>query len=169
MAFILQDPYPVVELAPPPRARPIIEPRLVSVTPASTQDEERTPRLQAASSPLDNSDHRKHQKSNSDIDQVKRESFNLTGSTYLITDAGKTLKLPIPSDSASDPLNWSRWKTARAILAISVYSIVCLTAAQAPAVILEEIQNDAQVYNVQHQMSLVKLQLTKYYRTYLIG
>jgi hypothetical protein len=39
-------------------------------------------------------------------------------------------------------LNWSRWKTAGALFAIALYSVVCLAAAQATSVILNGIQKD---------------------------
>lgn len=39
----------------------------------------------------------------------KHDSFIMSGSVFLITSDGRTLSLPIPSESPYDPLNWS-WK-----------------------------------------------------------
>lgn len=169
MTSLLKDPYPVVELAPPPRAQPIVEPRLISPTPMTAEEEEEEElRIQPIPSYLPNPGQRSLQRAPSNVDRAKRESFNLSGSTYLITDTGKTLKLPIPSDSAADPLNWSQWKTAGAMFSIALYSVVCLTAAQAASVILEGIQNDTQVYNVCYS-PLMMLKGTKDRRTHLTG
>jgi hypothetical protein len=69
----------------------------------------------------------------------KHESFNLSGSIFLVTGDGKTLSLPIPSDSKLDPLNFSTWRTIGAMLALGWYSCVTLTAVQAPSVMLNGI------------------------------
>ncbi|KAI8931940.1 hypothetical protein NX059_010841 [Plenodomus lindquistii] len=138
MAAPMQDPYPEVELAPPPRAHPLVEPRLVSPPPAVGEDD--GPLYKAPSFLPD---------PGARTTRAKRESYNLSGSTYLITNTGKTLKLPVPSDSKADPLNWSTWKKAGAIFSIALFSVVCLTAAQAAAVMLDGIQTSFQHENVQ--------------------
>lgn len=138
MAAPLQDQYPMVELAPLPRAHPLAEPRGVSPPPTIGADDGA---LYKAPSGLPDS--------RVPSDKTKRESYNLCGSTYLITNTGKTLKLPVPSDSKADPLNWSQWKTAGAIFAIALFSVVCLTAAQAASVIFEDIQMEFQDENIQ--------------------
>ncbi|KAF2851425.1 MFS general substrate transporter [Plenodomus tracheiphilus IPT5] len=137
MAVPLQDPYPLVELAPPPRAHPLVEPRIVSPPPAAGED---NISIHKAPSFLPNP--------GAPSVRTKRESYDLSGSTYLITNTGKTLKLPVPSDSKADPLNWSQWKTAGAIFAVALYSVVCLTAAQAASVILAGIQADFEDENI---------------------
>lgn len=137
MAVSLQDPHPEVELAPPVRALPIVEPRLRS--PLQSPDistEHQSPSILKSPTIYDQSI------ADFKPTRARPESYNFSGSTYLITDTGKTLKLPVPSDSVADPLNWGKWKTAGAIFAISLYSIVCLTAAQAASVVLDGIQND---------------------------
>ena len=139
MAAPLQDPYPEVELALPPRAHPLVEPRLISPSPISFDEP-----LFSPPSFLPNPGAPRKLSVSSKLTQSKRESYNLSGSTFLITSTGKTLKLPVASDSKADPLNWSRWKTAGALFALSLYSVVCLTAAQAANVVLEGIQNDFQ-------------------------
>ena len=130
----LEDPHPKVELAPPPRAQPLAEPRTMSPLSNVCDDIEKM-------APLGNVvDHITRPRTSSTAKLVKRESYDLSGSTFLITHDGKTLKLPIPSESKADPLNWSRWKTAGAIFSIALFSVVCLTAAQATTVILDGVQ-----------------------------
>jgi hypothetical protein len=126
----LQDPHPEVELAPPLRAIPLSEPRLISPASSSIQDEEQ--RVQSRPTT-----------GNASV-RAKRESYNLSGSTFLITSNGRTLKLPVPSSSKADPLNWSLWKTAGAIFAIVLYSVVCLTAVQGVSVVFNGIQEEFQ-------------------------
>ncbi|KAF6814198.1 major facilitator superfamily transporter [Colletotrichum plurivorum] len=58
-------------------------------------------------------------------------SADLAGSIYLITSDGKTLKLPMPSDSPSDPLNWSLRKRLVALAVLTLYSIVSMSETQA--------------------------------------
>jgi hypothetical protein len=72
----------------------------------------------------------------------KHESYLLSGSVFLITAKGQTLKLPAPSDSPADPLGWGRWKRAGALLAVSWYSIVALAVAQAAGILLRVISRD---------------------------
>ena len=72
----------------------------------------------------------------------KHESYNLSGSVFLVTGDGRTLKLPIPSESRHDPLNWGRWKTTGAMFALGLYSIVCLTAVQAASLMMHGILED---------------------------
>lgn len=138
MAEPLQEVYPMVELAPLPRAHmhPLVEPREISPPTSSP-----TPSIGADDGPL-----YKPATALADPEapsaRTKRESYELCGSTYLITNTGKTLKLPVPSDSKADPLNWSKWKTAGALFAVFLFSVVCLTAAQASSVLLEAIQID---------------------------
>ncbi|KAH8711828.1 hypothetical protein GQ44DRAFT_690010 [Phaeosphaeriaceae sp. PMI808] len=136
MAGPLQDPYPEVELAPPPRALPLVEPRLISAPPCPIEPMPLSPL--SCYTQLD-----VKSVSKTPI-QAKRESYNLSGSTYLITNTGRTLKLPVPSNSKDDPLNWSMWKTAGAMFSVALFSIVCLTAAQAASVFLEGIHQEFQ-------------------------
>jgi hypothetical protein len=72
----------------------------------------------------------------------KHESYDFLGSVFLITGDGRTLNLPIPSDSNLDPLNWGAWKTAGAVLAIGWYSAVTLTVAQAMSLMMKGIMAD---------------------------
>lgn len=137
MAPPLQDPHPEVELAPPPRALPLVEPRLITPSPVPFDEE-----LSTSPSFLSNPGARRKASVSTQLSRAKRESYDLSGSTFLITDTGKTLKLPVPSDSKTDPLNWSRWKTAGAIFSVALYSVVSLTASQAASVVLEGITMD---------------------------
>lgn len=118
----LQDPYPDIELAAPPLAHPIHEPKQIY----STQSEKGDTDSQI-------SDHSASRVGG----RRKRESYNLSGSTFLITASGKTLKLPIPSDSELDPLNWDRWKSTGALFAVAWYFVAASTVVQAPSVILQ--------------------------------
>lgn len=135
-AVPLEDPHPEVELAPPHQFEPIVIPRQMS--PLSSSPTPEITRLPSVRSKLG---HRARADSVATDACAKRESYNLTGTTFLITNDGRTLKLPVASESNADPLNWSDLKTAGAFFAIVFYSAVCLTAAQAPAVMLDSIQN----------------------------
>ncbi|KAJ4294197.1 hypothetical protein N0V90_007887 [Kalmusia sp. IMI 367209] len=72
----------------------------------------------------------------------KHESYDLSGSVFLISKEGKTLDLPIPSDSESDPLNWGWFKTAGAMLALGWYSVTALTVVQAASLMMHGILAD---------------------------
>ncbi|KAL2064633.1 hypothetical protein VTL71DRAFT_3770 [Oculimacula yallundae] len=52
-----------------------------------------------------------------------RRSGDFSGSVFIISAEGKVLKLPIPTKSSQDPLNWSKWKRARAFLAIYLFAV----------------------------------------------
>ncbi|GKT57997.1 major facilitator superfamily transporter [Colletotrichum tofieldiae] len=58
-------------------------------------------------------------------------SADLSGSIYLITSDGQTLKLPMPSNSPYDPLNWSLPKRLFAMGVLILYSIVSMMETQA--------------------------------------
>ncbi|PSN74375.1 MFS general substrate transporter [Corynespora cassiicola Philippines] len=72
----------------------------------------------------------------------KHESFDLSGSVFLITTNGQTLSLPIPSDSPADPLNWSRRKTGLAMFAVGLYSYAALIPAQAASLLYSGLRKD---------------------------
>jgi hypothetical protein len=137
-AVPLEDPHPEVELAPPHQFEPIAIPRQMS--PLSSPPVPQISRLPSI---------RSKSASRTRLDSVatatptsaKRESYNLTGTTFLVTNDGRTLKLPVASESKADPLNWSDKKTAGAFFAVVLYSAICLTAAQAPGVMMDSIQS----------------------------
>ncbi|WYZ38030.1 hypothetical protein EsH8_II_001536 [Colletotrichum jinshuiense] len=56
---------------------------------------------------------------------------DVSGSIYLITSDGQTLKLPMPSRSPRDPLNWSMPKRMVAMCVLILYSIVSMLETQA--------------------------------------
>ncbi|KAK2006098.1 major facilitator superfamily transporter [Colletotrichum eremochloae] len=58
-------------------------------------------------------------------------SSDLSGSIYLITANGQTLKLPMPSNSPYDPLGWSLPKRILAMAVLILYSIVAIMETQA--------------------------------------
>lgn len=124
----LSNLYPEGELATPPLAQPLRKPSLVPSV--EDRDNDCVPFFGSTSS----LSHRSAEET-----RRKRESYNLSGSTFLVTSSGKTLKLPVPSDSPADPLNWGRWKTIGAIVAVSCYSIVSLTVAQAASLLFHGI------------------------------
>ncbi|KAH7112088.1 major facilitator superfamily domain-containing protein [Dendryphion nanum] len=143
----LQDPYPEVELAPPPRAHPLAEPRLISPLSHIANEEEEYERPPSF---LPDPGARPKAKSLAgSVRAKKHESYNLASSNFLITSTGKRLNLPVPSNSKFDPLNWSAWKTAGAWVSVSFYSVVALTAAQAASVVLDGIQASFQSENVE--------------------
>lgn len=132
----LDDPHPEVELAPPLQYEPIAIPRLASPPIASTASPSG---LGRSASVLSKPGFRAGTESEPTA-ASKRESYNLTGTTFLITNDGRTLKLPVASESKNDPLNWGSWKTAGAMLSIVLFSAVSLAAAQAATVILERVR-----------------------------
>lgn len=133
----MQDPFPEVELGPAPLAHPIVKPRLLSPSRESDEISLYRPQSSQCASSIAPS-----KAGSSAVVRAKHESYNFTKSTILITNTGGTVNLPIPSDSKHDPLNWSRWKTAKALFAITLYSVVCLTAAQAASVVCAGIQRE---------------------------
>ncbi|KAK1573870.1 major facilitator superfamily transporter [Colletotrichum navitas] len=58
-------------------------------------------------------------------------SGDLSGSVYLITSDGQTLKLPMPSDSLYDPLSWGLPRRFIAMGVLILYSIVSVMETQA--------------------------------------
>lgn len=72
----------------------------------------------------------------------KHESYDLSGSVFLITSNGRTLDLPMPSDSRNDPLNWSWWKTGGAMIALGSYGLTALTGVQAVGLMTESVVAD---------------------------
>ncbi|KAF2827697.1 MFS general substrate transporter [Ophiobolus disseminans] len=108
--------YPEGELARAPRAEPLRKPSIVSSIIDAHDDMSFSSNNRCSSAAAL---------------RQKRESYNLSGSVFLIAASGATLKLPIPSNSPADPLGWGRWKRVGAFLAVYWYSIVSLTAAQA--------------------------------------
>lgn len=123
MAPLLQDPCADIELNSPPLAQPLRKPSFV---PPVEDGGECT---SSVSSTLDLYRHR------TKTVRRKHQSYNLSGSIFLVTSSGMMLKLPVPSESPADPLNWSRWKTAGAITAVAWYSIVSLTVVQAASMV----------------------------------
>jgi hypothetical protein len=128
---MLQDPYPDIELALPPLAQPLRRPSLVPTMEEGDDDcqplARSTPGLSCSSA--------------STVSR-KRESYNLSGSIFLVTSSGRVLNLPVPSESPADPLNWGRWKTVGAITAVAWYSIVSLTVVQAASMLYHGIMAD---------------------------
>ncbi|KAH7095543.1 major facilitator superfamily domain-containing protein [Paraphoma chrysanthemicola] len=122
--------YPDGELARPPRALPLRKPSVISHHDEIDAGDEILPFSTSDELPLATTQSR------------KRESYNMSGSVFLITSMGQTLKLPIPSESPADPLGWGKWKRAGAFLAVFWFSAVSLTVAQAMSVLLGAIAED---------------------------
>ncbi len=72
----------------------------------------------------------------------KRETCDLTGSVYLISSDGRMIKLPMPTNSPRDPLNWSGRKRAGAFLALMIFAISGLTEVQGPSLMLASLAMD---------------------------
>ncbi|KAH6644801.1 major facilitator superfamily domain-containing protein [Boeremia exigua] len=132
MSFLDDSMYPRNELASPPLAQPLRKPSLVPSV--EDREEDFEPFARSTSGLSGHSSGLSAHSSTATI-RRKHESYNLSGSIFLVTASGKTLNLPVPSDSPNDPLNWSRWKTAGAIAAIAWYSIVSLTVVQAASMV----------------------------------
>lgn len=64
------------------------------------------------------------------------------GSVFLITSDGRTLELPIPSQSPHDPLTWSHWKRTRALLAMSVFTVIGLVQVQGTSLLLDALEKE---------------------------
>ncbi|KAH7141102.1 major facilitator superfamily domain-containing protein [Dactylonectria macrodidyma] len=54
----------------------------------------------------------------------KPTPVDISGSVFFISSSGRVLQLPIPSNSARDPLRWSRKKRWGAFMALQFYSVV---------------------------------------------
>jgi hypothetical protein len=135
LSSALKDPHPMVELAPPPNAHPVSAPHPI-YPPFPDETPGKRPSVPSVLG------HHSRPMTAETARRSRRESYNLIGSTFLITNDGRTLKLPMPSNSKADPLNWNRWKTGGALFSVALFSVVCLTAAQAASVVLDDIQRD---------------------------
>ncbi|KAH7129186.1 major facilitator superfamily transporter [Dactylonectria macrodidyma] len=76
----------------------------------------------------------------------RRDSLDLPGSVFLISGDGRILRLPMPSNSPSDPLSWSPAKRFIALGALVLYSVVALLNVQAASLmykpLLKEFSNE---------------------------
>jgi hypothetical protein len=76
----------------------------------------------------------------------KYASRDFSGSVFIISSDGRMLKLPIPTSSSRDPLNWSKMKRARAFFVIFFFSITGLVVVQGPSLmfapLLEEFSDE---------------------------
>lgn len=120
----LSNLYPEGELASRPLAQPLRKPSLVPSV--EHRDDDCEPFARSTSDLSCHSDK---------TIRRNRESYNLSGSIFLVTSSGTTLNLPVPSESPADPLNWGRWKRTGAIIAVAWYSIVSLTVVQAASMV----------------------------------
>ncbi|TVY81185.1 putative MFS-type transporter [Lachnellula suecica] len=64
------------------------------------------------------------------------------GSVYLITSDGRTLSLPIPSDSLNDPLRWSLLRRSLALASMSMFTVVSLIIVQGTSLFLGQLGNE---------------------------
>ncbi|KAF1957751.1 MFS general substrate transporter [Byssothecium circinans] len=94
------------------------------------------------SSIAEGDDHDKKSNTSYAASKKKHESYDLAGSVFLITNDGNTLHLPMPSNSKYDPLNWGRWKSLGATVAIWWYSIVALAGVQAASLMMGGLRRD---------------------------
>lgn len=131
MQSLNQTLYPQNELASPPIIQPLRKPSLVS----TIADKEGGPEVPTHSSSTSSG-------CSAQTKQRRPESYDLTGSVFLITGSGKTLSLPVPSGSPLDPLNWTQWKRNGAILAIACFCIFSLTLVQAAALLYHDIMRE---------------------------
>ncbi|KAM0331450.1 hypothetical protein ACHAQA_003126 [Verticillium albo-atrum] len=66
----------------------------------------------------------------------------LPGTVFLISAAGEVLKLPIPSESTRDPLNWTWATRIAAFSALIFYSAVCFFENKLPAALMGAFQRE---------------------------
>jgi len=80
-------------------------------------------------------------------------------SVYIITSDGRTLKLPIPSSSPRDPLNWSPTKRCLAFTSLIIFTVVAMTQELGVGSILPELaieyQNDVRFCPVVEKSQLI--------------
>lgn len=72
----------------------------------------------------------------------KHDSFNMSGSVFLITSDGKTISLPIPSESSCDPLNWTWQKRAVALSTVGIFAYSALVVTQGASVVSSGLAKD---------------------------
>jgi hypothetical protein len=70
------------------------------------------------------------------------DTFEFSGSIFLITSDGKILNLPIPSESEYDPLNWSSRRRYLALFSIGFFSFVGLVAVLGPNLAVYGLEQD---------------------------
>lgn len=118
-----------------PKPKPLREPRVIKSTHDRTDEEEppKSPGSHPAFSP---------EPDDSSRIRNKHESYDLSGSVLLIAGDGRKLKLPMPSESQNDPLNWGRWKRFGAFLALGWYSVAAITIVQAASLMMHGIEAD---------------------------
>jgi hypothetical protein len=121
--------YPDNELTQAPLATPLSGPKVF----ASECDVEDTGSTIGSQYPSTAAQRRKH------------ESYQLSGSVFLIAGNGKTLKLPAPSASPADPLGWSKWKRLGAFVAVVLFNVVSLAVAQTAGIFLRVLSRDFKV------------------------
>ena len=68
-------------------------------------------------------------------DASNRWSTDLSGSVFLISSDGDILKLPMPSNSPRDPLNWSKKRRFLAINCLTIFAGLGLTIVEAPSLL----------------------------------
>lgn len=72
----------------------------------------------------------------------KRVDHGRKGSVFLITSSGETLRLPIPSRSPNDPLQWSNFKRILVLLSMSVFTTIGLVQVQGTSLLLQALQDE---------------------------
>lgn len=67
----------------------------------------------------------------------KHLSIDLAGSVFMIASDGRILSLPIPSESSSDPLTWTRSRRILIIAILVLYAATALFLIQTPGNLFE--------------------------------
>jgi hypothetical protein len=73
---------------------------------------------------------------------TKHASIDLAGSVYLIAADGRILKLPIPSTSYRDPLNWSLARRACVMGVMMLFAAVFMLAVQMPGMMTQALRRN---------------------------
>lgn len=72
----------------------------------------------------------------------KHVSMDLAGSVFLIASNGRLLSLPIPSESAYDPLNWTRSRRVFIWTLLLLFSTISMFLIQTPGNLFQALLND---------------------------
>ena len=123
-----------------PKPQPLREPRPICSTEKDFQA--KPPQLPGSHPAFEVGEDEVEENAAAEPKRRKHESYNLSGSVFLITGDGRTLNLPIPSDNRHDPLGWGRWKKTGAFFALIIYSVTALTVVQAVSLMMPGINTD---------------------------
>ncbi|KAF2470825.1 MFS general substrate transporter [Lindgomyces ingoldianus] len=74
------------------------------------------------------------------VERLRPNSFELSGSVFLIAGDGKIVKLPIPSENPHDPLNWSWRKRGLSLLSAGLFAYIGTVLTQGASLALKGLE-----------------------------